>query len=68
MPKRKEIKKTKKQTLRKKANDLMESLNKDRLKLLDVKKKRQEQLDILNIQLLKNTSALELLKILLEEK
>jgi len=53
--------------LRKKSEELIKSINEDRAKLVDIYKKRQEQIRTLETQLLKNQGALDILKLLLED-
>jgi len=51
--------------LRKKAEEFIVQVKEDRKKLIETKKLREEQLQTLNIQLLKNIGALDILNILL---
>jgi hypothetical protein len=54
--------------LRKRIEELIDLANIDRKKIFETKKLREEQLNELEIQLIKNQSALEILKILTETK
>jgi len=64
----KDMKKTREEDsirLRKKVEQLIQQAEQDRKNILEIRKTREEQLQTLNIQLLKNKGAIEILQILL---